>query len=53
MQAFKQAINELNHADSKEDAFKIINSELKVRYLWDEKDEVVLNFVKLIERRFV
>lgn len=53
MEAFNRALNELDHIASKEDADRFINVQLKENNEWDMDSETVLNFISLVERRFV
>lgn len=53
MEAFNLAINELNHISSLEDAFRIIDLQLKPKYNWEDTSEAVAQFLDLVERRFL
>ena len=53
MEAFNLAINELNHIESLEDAFRIIDLQLKPKFNWVNDAEVTLQFIDLVERRFL
>lgn len=52
MKAFNQAIEELNHISSHEDAKKMMNEQLATKYSWDEESEITESFRILIARRF-
>jgi len=52
MQAFSQAVEELNHIESKEDANRLMDESLSRRYKWDEESETVEAFRALVARRF-
>lgn len=53
MTAFKQAVEELNHVDTEDDANRLLNEELAEKYHWNEEDETVIAFKSLVSRRFV
>lgn len=53
MEAFNLALNELNHIESVEDAFRIIDLQLKPKYNWVAENEAVTKFIDLVERRFL
>ena len=52
MNAFSQAIQELNHISSQEDANRMIDEQLAPKYRWDEESEVTEHFRNLVARRF-
>ncbi|MGB0805283.1 MAG: hypothetical protein ACPGRC_01245 [Salibacteraceae bacterium] len=52
MEAFKRALNELDHIASKEDAQRYIELQLQVENNWDLEAETVQSFILLVERRF-
>lgn len=52
MEAFKRALNELDHIASKEDAQRYIELQLQVENNWDLESETVQSFITLVERRF-
>ena len=52
MEAFKRALNELDHIASKEDAQRYINLQLKVENNWNEESNTTQAFITLVERRF-
>lgn len=52
MEAFKRALNELDHIASKEDAQRFIELQLQVENNWDLESETVQSFIALVERRF-
>jgi len=53
MNAFKQAVDELNHVDTEGDANRLLNEELADKYHWNDEDETVIAFKSLVSRRFV
>lgn len=53
MEAFNQAINELNHLESLDEALRFINLQLAEKYLWDYENPTVVQFVELVERRYL
>ncbi len=53
MEAFNRALNELNHIESRDDAYKFINMQLRERFKWNEESEVTEKFLDLVERRFL
>lgn len=53
MEAFKRALNELDHIASLEDAKRYLEVQLKEEYQWNMDTETVQNFISLVERRFV
>ncbi|MEX2597301.1 MAG: hypothetical protein WEC59_10275 [Salibacteraceae bacterium] len=52
MSAFSKAIEELNHLESFEDASRLLEEELSIKFQWDEENETVTAFKSLISRRF-
>jgi hypothetical protein len=52
MEAFKRALNELDHIASKEDAQRYIELQLQVENNWSMESETVQSFITLVERRF-
>jgi len=52
MEAFKRALNELDHIASKEDAQRYIELQLKVENNWSLESDTVQSFILLVERRF-
>lgn len=52
MEAFKQALNELDHIASLEDARRFIEVQLKEQNGWQMDSEIVQGFILLVERRF-
>jgi len=52
MKAFTRAVDELNHVESEQDAQRLMNEELSVRYKWDEDNESVMAFKLLVSRKF-
>lgn len=53
MEAFKRALNELDHIASLDDAKRYLEVQLKEEYHWSMDSEAVKNFIVLVERRFV
>ncbi|GEM_PF-699884 len=53
MNAFTQAVQELNHISSRTDADRMMNEQLASKYRWDEDSEVTESFRNLVARRFV
>lgn len=53
MQAFTQAIEELNHLESALDAEALLNDQLAEKYRWDVESETVIAFKTLVSRRFI
>ena len=52
MEAFKQALNELDHIASLEDATRFIEIQLKEQNGWKMESEIVQGFITLVNRRF-
>ena len=52
MEAFKKALNELDHIASLEDAQRYIKVQLSQEFNWEQKGSVVETFTNLVERRF-
>ena len=52
MEAFNQAVNELNHMENIDHAERFLNEQIIVRYDWDVESETVQNFIMLVKRRF-
>lgn len=52
MAAFSKAVEELNHLESKEDAVRLMDEELSLKYKWEEEDQTVMAFKTLVSRRF-
>lgn len=52
MEAFKRALNELDHIASKEDAQRYIELQLQVENNWNLESDTVQSFITLVERRF-
>ncbi|MFT5878650.1 MAG: hypothetical protein ACI8SA_002520, partial [Dokdonia sp.] len=52
MEAFKRALNELDHIASKEDAKRYIALQLQVENNWKMESDTVQSFITLVERRF-
>lgn len=52
MEAFKRALNELDHIASLADAKRFIDVQLKVENEWDINSDSVKSFITLVERRF-
>ena len=52
MEAFKQALNELDHIASLDDARRFIKVQLKEQNDWQMDSEIVQGFILLVERRF-
>lgn len=53
MEAFNQAINELNHLENLDEALKFINLQLAEKYMWNYENPTVVQFVELVERRYL
>lgn len=51
--ALKNSLNEINHLENLEAAEVFINQYLKDKYNWDLENEIVLEFLQLVERRFI
>ena len=52
MEAFKRALNELDHIASLDDAKRFIEVQLKEENNWNMDSEIVQGFISLVERRF-
>ena len=52
MEAFKRALNELDHIASKADAQRYIELQLQVENNWNMESDAVQSFITLVERRF-
>ena len=52
MEVFKEAIQQLNQSDNYAEAINYCNEELKVKYGWEEENELYKALLTLIERRF-
>ena len=52
MEAFKRALNELDHIASLDDATRYMEVQLKVEHSWNEESTTVQQFIQLVERRF-
>lgn len=52
MEAFKRALNELDHIASLTDAQRYIDVQLRVENEWDNNSFTVKSFVTLVERKF-
>ena len=52
MEAFKRALNELDHIASLEDAKRFIEVQLTQENNWNMDSEIVQGFIGLVERRF-
>jgi len=50
---FNEALDILNSFSEHKAAYTYINSEIKIKYNWDEESQVVLAFLDLIEKRYV
>lgn len=50
--AFNQAIEELNHLETKADADRLLDQQLSTRYQWDDESKYVSAFRDLVGRRF-
>ena len=52
MSALAKAVEELNHLESLEDAERLMEEELAIRYQWDDESSTVDAFKLLVSRRF-
>lgn len=53
MEAFNRALNELNHLENMDEALRYIDLQLSKNYNWKKDSETVVDFLSLIERRFI
>lgn len=52
-EAFNEAVDRLNSFASGQEAITYVNAELAVKYRWNLEEDLVQNFINLVERRYL